>query len=305
MHGAGLVPGGGGSVTGTSTGGPGGPPVIEMGCLRFPDDPGVMQCAGDILAPLAGTSLAMPATEMCIMSGLAFACCSMAVPGATLNPSIMLALCCCKMRKWRLLAPSIFGQYVGALLAIIVVHIMSYATVDLAAYTFKWPPIVRIRFMEMAYGLTFPDAGVTNGACFAWGITNGIFMVALMTPVCVRCQDLHPMVFSLAQGVVIAVFSCGSGNNGLGSTPNPAQWVAAATFLHNMGFVQDVWARHDRYGLFVPFFAPTVGVLLGTFLSCIYVAMLYWGRSGQSEAASDADAGAESADAEPRDADAR
>merc|ERR1719356_1752248 len=105
---------------------------------------------------------------------------------------------------------------------------------------------------------------------------SGIFFVWVFTAIAHRTLSVHPFAQSSCLGMGMLVFQTGFGMNGLGSMPNPAQFLCTAVFLRNLGY--HAWSKHDHYALVVPLWAPLIGVFIGGLLFRVYMSLLYLGR---------------------------
>lgn len=253
---------------------PGAFPTVAVGCQRL--QPNASSCEGPIFRPLAGSTLPRNYMFSCLADGLSFICCSMSAPGATILPQFAVLYCLVGLKRANTFLPSIFGQYAGVALANFLMYFLLRTAIGFQTTVFKMSPHEVQALVEDLFGLTFPEDDVSNEYAFLYAFLSGVMVAFLLTPMLHRCAGLHPLALDAAKGIAISVFQAGFGLNGLGSMPNPTQWVVTAVYLSSLG--SQPWTKHNYYALIVPPWAPVCGVITGALLYRIYMALLHFGK---------------------------
>mmetsp|Transcript_96238 Transcript_96238/g.269255 ORF Transcript_96238/g.269255 Transcript_96238/m.269255 type:complete len:365 (-) Transcript_96238:79-1173(-) len=232
-------------------------------------------CAGYITDPLAGAVFPGNMPLLCLFGGLAFSCISMLAPGATFNPSFTLMLCVGGLKRWGLLLPSVVAQLIAVILADWLIFFLLLSRMLRLAEEYNLNTDQALAMGEIFFGVAFPSPAFDNYFCFFYAAIANVIFVFLMMPMALRCMDLPPIAQACATGLVIGLHAAAFGVNGLGTLPNPAQWIGGALFLTWFGTPLNIWSRNSYYAWKVPMFAPTLGIFLGSRLAVWYIMVLY------------------------------
>lgn len=254
---------------------PGPAPTVGLSCHR--SSVNASSCAGPILHPLAGSTLPRNYMFSCLVDGLGFICCSMSSPGATILPQFAILYCLVGLKDFKTFLPSILGQYMGVALANFLMYYLLRTAIGFQTTVFMMTPDQVQALVEDLFGLKYPGDDVSNEYAFLYACLSGMMLVFVLTPMLHRCIGLHPLASDAAKGIAIAVFQAGFGLNGLGSMPNPTQWVVTALYLQMFGGY-NTWTKHNYYALIVPLWAPVIGVVLGAGLYRVYMSLLHFGK---------------------------